>query len=179
VSNWILCAATAGLLLYTNYQNFPEHYFEGPRVPTEVHYIDYAKTYRAVKEHCSGALVVDATPSAFVAKFYNVRVDYVISATGHARRDTQFYRDPETGQYRTVFADVPVITKMEEFHRLEKDVCMIVRHPSQRRFVHTRVLREFARKKPPLKFRHMELYRATPRFAEGGENTPRSPSSAL
>jgi hypothetical protein len=159
LNSWVLFGLFGAVLLYTTVGNFSKTYFKGPNVPSEVHYIDYARAYDAIKEHCSDKILVEATPSSFVATFYDVKVDYVISSTGWIKRDNMFYFDKETNMYRTAYNGTPVLSTFSQLKALDGDVCLLVRYPSQRRFVNEKVLRSLKKTARPLEFEHLTLFR--------------------
>jgi hypothetical protein len=159
LNSWVLFGLVGAALLYTTAGNFSKTYFKGPNVPSEVHYIDYARAYDAIKEHCSDKILVEATPSSFIATFYDVKVDYVISSTGWIKRDDMFYFDKRTNMYRTAYNDIPVLNKFSQLKKLDGDVCLLVRYPSQRRFIHKKVLLSLKKTARPLEFEHLTLFR--------------------
>ena len=63
-----------------------------------------------------------------------MNVDYVLSAAGNVEKDTQYVIDVDTGKFKTVWGAVPVLTDINDLNLLDKDICLIVRTPSQKRF---------------------------------------------
>jgi hypothetical protein len=88
-----------------------------------------------------------------------VKVDYVISSTGWISRDKMFYFDKKTNMYRTAYNDLPVLSKFSQLRQLGDDVCLLVRYPSQRRFINSTILRSLKKTARPLEFEHLTLFR--------------------
>ena len=134
-SEWLWYVVISSMFLLATVTNVQKNFWPSPGVTTEVYYIEYAKLYDAVRKNCSGHLVVEAAPSApMIAKFYGVIVDYALSAAGHAERNTTYFLDANTGRFKTVWGELPVITDIHDLKRLNRDVCLIVRGPSKPTF---------------------------------------------
>ncbi|MCP4602316.1 MAG: hypothetical protein GY847_17670 [Proteobacteria bacterium] len=134
-SYWPTFFIISTLLVATTLTGFTDKFLQGPNLPREIHYIDYQALYSTVKSRCaSDEIIVDASPSAYISQFYNVNLDYVMVATKH-KKSNNYYFDSKTKKYYTVLGDVPVLESFKALKRLKRNVCLIVRSPSKRRFV--------------------------------------------
>ena len=133
-SDWIWYVVIGSTFLIITISN-DIRFFKGPRVGSEIHYIEYARLYDSVIENCHDNLIVEAAPLApFIAKFYGVKVDYALSAAGNAENDDRYLIDESTGKFKTVWGALPVITDINDLKLLNRDICLIVRSPSKKNF---------------------------------------------
>ncbi len=158
LSNNLLFVVVALGLLLTICEDYPQGFVEHPFVPHEIHPVDYKLLYDEVKQSCeSDAAIIEASPSAFIARFYDVKPDYVFVGTKH-KKSANYYYDKEQKLYRTVYGDIPIIERYEHIERLKKDVCLIVRSPSRRRFVPRAVYHKLKKTIRHETFKSMELF---------------------
>lgn len=135
-SEWVWCVVISSIFLVTTVINVTREFYWGPEIKREINYIEYARVYEAVSDNCQDKLIIEASPSApFVANFYDVDVDYVLSATGDTEKDSLYIVDSDTGRFKTVWGNIPVITDINYLKSLDRDICLIVRSPSKRRFI--------------------------------------------
>ena len=110
-SEWVWCVVISSIFLVTTVINVTREFYWGPGIKREINYIEYARVYEAVSNKCQDKLIIEASPSApFVANFYDVDVDYVLSATGDTEKDSLYIVDSDTGRFKTVWGNIPVIT---------------------------------------------------------------------
>ena len=135
-SEWLWYVVISSIFLVATVTNVSRDFYWGPGIKYEINYIEYARLYDAVTNNCQGKLIVEAAPSSpFIAKFYGVKVDYVLSAAGNAGKDDQYLIDADTGKFKTVWGEVPVITDLNDLFVSGRDMCLIVRIPSQKQFL--------------------------------------------
>jgi hypothetical protein len=126
----------SSMFLLATVTNVPRNYFWSPRVTSEINYIEYAGLYDSVINNCRGNLIVEAAPSSpFIAEFYGVNVDYVLSAAGNNLENRQYTIDANTGNLITVWGAVTVITDINDLKSLDGNICLIVRSPSKKHYL--------------------------------------------
>jgi hypothetical protein len=158
VSVWGTFGFFAGLTLWGTIASYPKDFLLTPRIPTEIHYIDYRKLYATVEKECSGATLVDASPSTFISSFYGVKTDHVLSAAGKAGKNNM-YKCKGRNNCETIFASTPVITRLEELKISDKDTCLIVRAPSRWGYLPRGFVRKLESQKPTARLNNATLYR--------------------
>jgi len=95
--------------------NVTRSFHWGPNITSEIHYIEYSGLYESVIKNCHANLIIEAAPSSpFVAKFYGVNVDYVLSDARNGDQDGIFFVDTISGKYKTVWGELPVITDLND-----------------------------------------------------------------
>lgn len=159
-SAWLWYIIISGMFLGTTVTNVPRGFYTAPRITSEIFYIEYARLYNSVINNCHDNLIIEAAPSSpFIARFYGVNVDYVLSAAGNAEKDDVYTVNKNTGKVKTVWGSTPVLTDISDLTLLDKDVCLIVRIPSKSRFLPptTNDLLQEAEKK--WHFSNIDLYR--------------------
>ena len=158
-AEWIWYVVISSIFLVTTITNVTKEFYWGPGIKYEISYIEYAGVYDAVTKNCQGKLIVEAAPSSpFIARFYGVNVDYVLSTAENVEKDNLFVIDPDTGKYSTVWGAVPVITDIKDVKLSDKDMCLIVRVPSQKRFVPSTVQDMLQSAKKSWHFANIDLY---------------------
>lgn len=157
-SDKIFKTAIYGAFIYTTILNYPSRFTEIPYIPSEIYYIDYAKVYSSVQQHCSDKTIVEASPSPFISSYYNVNVDYVLSETGWIAREGTYYYNKKERRFKTVFNDTPVLSNLNTLSNSDNGVCLIVRNQSRGQFVSEKTLHSLSRQQKPIKFINIELY---------------------
>lgn len=157
-SDKIFLVTLSFFIFFTTIKDYPPYFLKMPYVPSEIHYIDYDRVYSSVQKHCSDKVIVEASPSPFIASFHNVKVDYVLSETGWISKDNGYYYNDRERRFKTVFQDTPVVSDLRTVSKKDHGICLIVRKPSQRQHVYERTLRSLAQKRLPLRFANIELY---------------------
>jgi len=158
-SEWVWYAVISSVFLLATVTNVPRSFLWGPSIRAEIHYIEYARLYDSVINHCRGSVIVEAAPSSpFIARFHGVNVDYTLSAAGNADKDNLYTLDAVTGKFRTTWGALPVLTGMNDLQLLNKDVCLIVRSPSKNRFLPSSAKDMLHRAKSSWHFDNMDLY---------------------
>lgn len=158
-SDWTWYIVIGSTFLIATITNVQKSYIRWPRVTSEIHYIEYAKLYDSVIENCRDNLIVEATPSTpFIAKFYGVKVDYALSTVENAEKDKLYLYDANTGKFKTVWGALPVITDINDLKLLNRDVCLIVRTPSKKKFLSTTAENMLQNTEKSWHFYNMDLY---------------------
>lgn len=139
-TRWPVFVAVLAAFVATTVLAWPKRFLRRPHVRGEISYIDYHKLYSDVAEHCGSATVVTAGASSFAGELYGVKTDYVLSATGRAKSNEEYYRAAD-GKIRTALRDVEVLTKYSDFKQLPGEVCLIVRTPNSYKFVRKRTMK--------------------------------------
>ena len=135
-AEWPGYVVISSIFLIATVTNVTRDFYWGPGIKYEVNYIEYARLYDAVTNNCQGKLIVEAAPSSpFIARFHGVNVDYVLSTAENVENDTLFTSDVNTGKFKTVWGAVPVITDIKDLKLSDKDICLVVRGPSKKRFL--------------------------------------------
>ena len=105
-------------------------------------------------------MIIEAAPSSpFIARFYGVNVDYVLSAAGNAEKDDVYTVNENTGKVKTVWGSTPVLTDISDLTLLDKDVCLIVRIPSKSRFLPPTANDLLQKAEKKWHFSNIDLYR--------------------
>jgi hypothetical protein len=158
-SEWVWYVVISSIFLLATVTNVPRSYLWGPSIRAEINYIEYARLYDSVINHCRGSVIVEAAPSSpFIARFHGVNVDYALSAAGNADKDDLYTLDGLTGKFSTTWGALPVLTDMKDLQLLNKDVCLIVRSPSKNIFLPSTAKDMLHRAKKSWHFNNMNLY---------------------
>jgi len=158
-AEWICYVVISSIFLVATVTNVKKGFYWGPMLTSEIHYIEYARVYGVVTKNCQGKLIVEAAPlSPFIARFYGVNVDYVLSTAENVEKDNLFVINPDTGKSSTVWGAVPVITDIKDVKLSDKDMCLIVRVPSQKRFVPSTVQGMLQSTEKSWHFANIDLY---------------------
>jgi len=158
-SEWIWYVVISSMLLIATVTNVPRNFYWAPGITTEIHYIEYADLYESVTKNCSGNLIVEAAPSSpFIARFYGVNIDYVLSTATNAEKYDLYSVDTSTAGFKTTWGEVPVLTNLDDLKLLDRDICLIVRGPSQNRFLPSTVQNLLKSVKKSWKFYNIKLY---------------------
>lgn len=175
----LIFACAALLLVSATVDAYPRSFWERPRIPGEIRYTNYHGLYGAVQEHCGDALIVDASPSAFIAGFYGVELDYVLTSKQHARQSAMFVRDKRSRRYYAMFDRTPVIVDWRELAGKGRDICLIMRDGSARRNVPGRAHQRIKKGARSWRFAGTRLYYiAAGEPPGGGAPKPRAPSGS-
>ena len=90
-AEWLGYVVISSMFLMVTVTNVGRGFYWGPGIKYEVSYIEYAGLYDAVTNNCQGKLIVEAAPlSPFIARFYGVNVDYVLSTTENLEQENLF-----------------------------------------------------------------------------------------
>jgi len=147
------------IFLILTLTNVEKSFYWGPRIKREVNYIEYERLYDTVTNNCQNKLIVEASPSSpFVANFYGVNVDYVLSTAINVDDDPLFLVDAVTGKYNTAWGAAPVITDIKDLGSLDKDICLVVRRPSMEKYLPAAVEEMFQNVDQSWHFHNMDLY---------------------
>lgn len=158
-SDWIWYIVIGSTFLIATVSNVQKSFFRGPRIKSEIHYIEYARLYESVINNCHDNLVVEAASSTpFIARFYGVKVDYALSAAGNAEKDELYLKDVNSGKVKTVWGALPVITDINDLKLLNRDICLIVRAPSNIKFLPSTAENMLQNAEKSWHFYNMDLY---------------------
>jgi len=158
-NDWYFYFIISTFFVVVTLTNVPKEFYWGPGIKSENNYIEYSRLYASVKRECPGRLVIEAAPSSpFIAKFYGIDVDYVLSSTGNAKNDTMYVADVVSGGYRTVLGSIPILTTIDSMQALDSDICLILRIPSKQRYVSAETEERLMQSGKRLHFSKIDLY---------------------
>jgi hypothetical protein len=122
------------LLLALNvYGNYPDDFFNGPNIPTEVNYVEYKEVSRFLNEECSNKTTFVLMHNPYILTFYGVQVDY----TSHIRKsllenDNKFYFENNSSSYRTSYKHIPVINNRNKLiTKIDDNSCVVINEESK------------------------------------------------
>ncbi|MCP4606748.1 MAG: hypothetical protein GY847_40620 [Proteobacteria bacterium] len=146
------------LFVYTIKSSYTEELLEYPHIPKEIHYIEYQKLYSTVKKTCNNdEIIIEASPSAFISGFYNVDIDYLLVSTKHIESNN-YYFDDSTSTYKTVYQNVPILEEFSDIMKMDRDVCLIARSPTLRRFISRRKYYHLKKKFKYKSYKNLDLF---------------------
>lgn len=112
--------------------SYPSFYLiDGPHIPGEIHYIDYARAYQVMRNECQGHTLYETSPTPFISHTFGVDTQPVIDVTHTLQSEDQFFQDQE-GTYRVVSTGEKIITDPRS---LDTPYCWIQRRPSLFRYL--------------------------------------------
>jgi hypothetical protein len=153
----VLCLSAGALLIHESVATTPKKFWKEPRIPSEINFIAYEPAFDWVRGRCKKAAVVDASPNAFLDRFFGVTPDAVMSAAGEAGKDDR-YRKKGKRELVTVYGGLPVLTRLSQLRNLDRDVCLVVREPSRRHFLPRRARRLLRKAKATKRLSGIDVY---------------------
>lgn len=157
---WVLYLIIFSSFFYVTVTSVPKSFYWGPRIPIEISYNEYERVYDSVKENCQGRVIVEAAPlTPFIADFYGVTVDYVLSRESNHELSELFFYDENSGRYFTAWKSVPVLMELKDMTLLNSSLCLIVRKPSMKKYVPSSVEAVLPKAEKSWHYHNLDLYR--------------------
>jgi len=121
------------LLLTLNiYTNYPDDFFSGPNIPTEINYVEYKEVSRFLNEECSNKTIFVLIPNPYILTFYDVNVDYTsYIRKSYLENDNKFYFENNSSSYRTSYKHIPAINDRNKLiTKIDGNSCVVISEKS-------------------------------------------------